>query len=53
VESTHGGAEEANMARRKYEIESAGAGDEAVYVLIDGEPVKLDVPDDTEDEAHA
>lgn len=30
----------------KYEIESAGIGEEAVYVLVNGESQKMEIPDD-------
>lgn len=41
------------MARRNYEVENAGTGGETVYILVNGETVKLEIPDDVEDEGHA
>lgn len=34
------------MNEEKFEIESAGNGEEAVYVLVNGEPQKMEIPDD-------
>ena len=34
----------------KYEVENAGLGEEAIYILVDGEPKKVDVPDDCDTE---
>jgi len=42
------------VANINYEAESAGIGEEAVYILENGELKKVIVPDDdTEDENHA